>query len=39
MTTEQKEEILKKVKKAAGIPEAVTVYDERISDLIPDAVV
>ena len=39
MTTEQKEEILKKVKKAAGIPETVTVYDERIDDLIPDAVV
>ena len=39
MTTEQKEKILKKVKKAAGIPETVTVYDERIDDLIPDAVV
>ena len=34
MTTEQKEKILKKVKKVAGIPETVTVYDERIDDLI-----
>lgn len=39
MTTEQQEKILKKVKKSAGIPETVTVYDERIEDLIPDAVV
>ena len=39
MTTEQKENILKKVKKSAGIPDSVTVYDERIEDLIPDAVV
>lgn len=39
MTAEKQKEILKKVKKSAGIPETVTVYDERISDLIPDAVV
>ena len=39
MTTEQKEKILKKVKKVAGIPETVTVYDERIDDLIEAAVI
>ena len=39
MTTEQKEKILKKVKKAAGIPETVTVYDERIDDLVQDAII
>lgn len=39
MTTEQKEKILKKVKKSAGIPETVTVYDERIDDLVQDAII
>lgn len=38
MTEEQKEKILKKVKKPAGIPDSVTVYDERIEDLIQDAI-
>lgn len=38
MTAEKQKELLKKVKKAAGIPETVTVYDERISDLIQDAI-
>lgn len=39
MTAEKQKEILKKVKKNAGIPETVTVYDERIADLIPDAII
>ena len=39
MTTEQKEKILKKVKKSAGIPETITVYDERIDDLVSDAII
>ena len=39
MTTEQRKNILKKVKKAAGIPETVTVYDERIDDLVKDAII
>lgn len=38
MTAEKQKEILKKVKKNAGIPETVTVYDERIEDLIQDAI-
>lgn len=39
MTVEKQKEILKKVKIRAGIPETVTVYDDRIADLIPDAIV
>ena len=39
MTTEQRKNILKKVKKSAGSPETVTVYDERIDDLIEAAVI
>lgn len=38
MTAEKQKEILKKVKIPAGIPETVTVYDERIEDLIQDAI-
>lgn len=39
MTAEKQKEILKKVKKSAGIPETVTVYDERIDDLVQDAMI
>lgn len=39
MTEEFKKRALKKSKTIAGIPESVTVYDERISDLIDDAVI
>ena len=39
MTEELKKRALKKSKTTAGIPESVTVYDERISDLIDDAVI
>lgn len=39
MTEEFKKRALKKAKIAAGIPDSVTVYDERISDLIDDAVI
>ena len=39
MTAEKQKEILKKVKIRAGIPESVTVYDERIEDLITGAII
>lgn len=39
MTAEKQKEILKKVKIRAGIPEAVTVYDERIADIITGAII
>lgn len=39
MTEEFKKRALKKSKTTAGIPDSVTVYDERISDLIDDAVI
>ena len=39
MTEEFKKRALKKSKIAAGIPDSVAVYDERISDLIDDAVI
>lgn len=34
MTEEKFEKILKKIKKRAGIPESVTIYDDEFSDLI-----
>lgn len=39
MTEEFKKRALKKAKIAAGIPDSVTVYDERIGDLIEAAVI
>lgn len=39
MTEEFKKRALKKSKTTAGIPDSVTVYDERISDLIEAAVI
>lgn len=39
MTEEFKKRALKKSKITAGIPDSVTVYDERISDLIEAAVI
>lgn len=39
MTAEKQKEILKKVKIPAGIPDSVTVYDERIADLITGAII
>lgn len=39
MTEELKKRALKKSKTTAGIPDSVTVYDERISDLIEAAVI
>lgn len=39
MTEEFQKKALKKAKQAAGIPDSVTVYDERISDLIEAAVI